>query len=436
MKKKNKQGTQFERKVFNLFKEELEKDRLFVKGEFCKIYHKKGYYSKDRGGNIIFDVSIEVFLPDALDYSFLIVLECKDYNHPIPVDDVEEFFSKLQQVSGANIKGIVVSPNSFQEGAFNFSKSKGIGLIRIIDNSNFKWILNRAVTGIVTYKENENAAYNIQQGLTEEKFVSTQIDFFSFYDSKFTYSARFLFEYLLQSLVEQFGNITSEILVKNENEKYFVPFIPKKDIEDKCQNILDNIGYEVGKVSIEDLLKYLEINFSIVLNFEDNLGHDELGFEILGKINLDPPAIFISKKGNENIHRKKFTIAHEAGHIILEHYNYLSNEHYAENDIDGGGFDSRNLKDIKRLEWQANYFASSLLLPKNNLLVEFYNLIGTLDIKDRGYGPLYVDNQQCNINNYYKITNTLKQEFEVSRKAISIRLKNLNVLNDTTGIYA
>ncbi|RQW78613.1 MAG: ImmA/IrrE family metallo-endopeptidase [Geobacter sp.] len=431
----NNKGIQFEKRVFSLFKEELEKDRLFVKSESCKIYYKKGYFSKDRDKNITFDISIEVFLPGESDYSILIVLECKDYTHPVPVDDVEEFFSKLQQISGANIKGIVVSSNSFQEGAFNFSKSKGIGLARLIDGSKFKWILKRAATGIVTYKEHENAEYNIQQGLTEENFVNNQIDFYGFYNNKFTYSARFLFEYLLQSTLEKFEGI-DDIIVQNDNERYFVPFIPQKDIENKCQAILDNIGYTAGKVSFEDLLKYLETSLGIVFNFEDQLGYDELGFEILGKTNLDQSTIFISKKGNENSQRKKYTITHEVGHIILEHKNYLSKEYYAENDLDGGGFDLINLKDIKRLEWQANYFASSLLIPKNNLLTEFYKLINRLDLKDRGYGALYVDKQQCNLNNFYKITNLLKQEFDVSRKAVSIRLKNLNLLNDPTGFYS
>jgi Zn-dependent peptidase ImmA (M78 family) len=432
---KNSKGIQFEKRVFNLFKEELEKDRLFFKSESCKIHFKKGYFSKDRDKNITFDISIEVFLPGESDYSILIVLECKDYNHPVPVDDVEEFFSKLQQISGANIKGIVVSSNSFQEGSLNFSRSKGIALIRLFDNSNFKWILKRATTGVVTYKEHENAEYNIQQGLTEENFVNNQVDFYSFYNNKFTYSARFLFEYLLMSAIEKF-DIIDNILVQNDNERYFVPFIPQKDIENKCQGILENIGYTTGKVPIEDLIKYLETNFGIVFKFENQLGCDDLGFEILGKANLDEATISISKTGNENAQRKKYTIIHEVGHIILEHKNYLSKEYYAENDADGGGFDLINLKDIKRLEWQANYFASSLLMPKNNFLTAFYNLINRLDIKDRGYGALYVDRQQCNLNNFYKITNSLKQEFDVSRKAISIRLKNLNLLNDPTGFYS
>ena len=218
-------GKEFERKVLNIFREELEHNRLFVKSDFCKIHHRKGYYSKDRNGKIIVDISIEVFLPGESDYSILIVLECKNYNHPVPVDDVEEFFSKLQQISGANVKGIIISSNLFQIGALNYSRSKGIGLVRVFDDNKFKWILTRAVTGIITYKEVENVDYNIREGLTDENYVSTHIDFFSYYDDQYTYSAHFLFNILLNPIIEREGIGINKILVEDK-EEYFVPFIP------------------------------------------------------------------------------------------------------------------------------------------------------------------------------------------------------------------
>ena len=426
-------GKEFERKVLNIFREELEHNRLFVKSDFCKIHHRKGYYSKDRNGKIIVDISIEVFLPGESDYSILIVLECKNYNHPVPVDDVEEFFSKLQQISGANVKGIIISSNLFQIGALNYSRSKGIGLVRVFDDNKFKWILTRAVTGIITYKEVENVDYNIRGGLTDENYVSTHIDFFSYYDDQYTYSAHFPFNILLNPIIEREGIGINKILVEDK-EEYFVPFIPEKEIEDVSQNVLKSIEYKSGVVSIENTIDHVNRNYDILVNFESSLGNDELGFEILGSSNFDPPTILISEKGNENPHRKKFTIAHELGHILLGHKNYLKKEYCVENDIDATGLNLTNLKDIKRLEWQANFFASNLLLPKENFLIEFYHLLDLLDIKNRGYGALYVDRQECNINNYYKITNTLKQIFEVSRKAISIRLKNLKLLNDPSGI--
>lgn len=429
-------GNSFEDKVYKLFKNELEQDRLFIKGENCKIYQKKGYYSRDREKDIIFDISIEVFIPGETDYSLLIIIECKNYNHSVPVDDVEEFFIKLHQISGANIKGIVISPNSFQIGALNFSKSKGIGIARVIDNDNFKWILKRAVSGIVTQKEIQNSEYNISQALSNEDFVSTQIDFFGYVNDNYTYSTKYLFEYLLEYEIEKYEKNKDKLFVQNKENQSYVQFIPKKDIEEVSQKLLSNIRYVAGEVSIDKIIEYLDNSGKIKIQFADSLGYDKLGFEVLGYISFEPPTITISKIANDNEHREKFTIAHELGHLLLEHNRYLTKEYYADNDIEEGGYDIINVKEIKNLEWQANYFASSLILPKDNFLKEFFKILEIEDIKNKGFGALYVDGQQCNIDNYYRVTNKLRHKFSVSRKAISIRLKNLGFLSDATGMYA
>ncbi|MCI5196603.1 MAG: restriction endonuclease [Candidatus Electrothrix sp. AW5] len=125
-----KKGDKLEDQAFVVFDKQIAEGYFFTRREYSKIFQKKGYYSRDREKDIIFDISVEVTLPGQERYSLLFLIECKNYNHRVPVDDIEEFFAKIQQVSGANVKGIVMSTNSFQQGAFNFAKSKGIGLLR------------------------------------------------------------------------------------------------------------------------------------------------------------------------------------------------------------------------------------------------------------------------------------------------------------------
>lgn len=74
-------GDSLESAVYTLFKTEIEADRFFLKKANCKIFRKKGYYSKDRKQKIVFDISIEVYLPDATKYSMLMLIECKRYTH-------------------------------------------------------------------------------------------------------------------------------------------------------------------------------------------------------------------------------------------------------------------------------------------------------------------------------------------------------------------
>jgi hypothetical protein len=88
-------GNAFEDRVFQAIRRELDGDRLGLSPKLAKPFKRKGYYSKDRDDEIVVDISIEVWLPGADHWSFLWVCECKDYSGSIPVDDVEEFKSKL-----------------------------------------------------------------------------------------------------------------------------------------------------------------------------------------------------------------------------------------------------------------------------------------------------------------------------------------------------
>jgi Zn-dependent peptidase ImmA (M78 family) len=88
------------------------------------------------------------------------------------------------------------------------------------------------------------------------------------------------------------------------------------------------------------------------------------------------------------------------------------------------------IKDIMKMEYQANYFASCLLIPKISLSQQFLSIASNLELYDKGYGILYVDNQQCNQDTYYRVTGELMRVYGVSRIAIKIRLKELGFLKE------
>lgn len=427
-------GNRFEEKVFRLLSQELEEGRLLFISDNCKIFRKKGYYSRDRQKNIIVDISIEVYLPDQKNWSVLCVIECKNYNHKVPVDDIEEFNSKLQQIAGVNVKGIIASSYTFQEAALNYAKAKGIGIIRLLDDSNLKWILTRATTGLIKYDKAEKMRFNIFNGLVNESFISDHIDFYGCSGEKFTHSIEQFFEFLL----EGYPNLTrsnqyknNENVVESEKKKEIVvQFISKEEIEETSKKLIDKVNYSTGEVPLNEICEYLKQMNDIQIFYKQSLGYDELGFEILGKVTFEPTIIFISKDGNKNPYRFKFTLAHELGHYCLNHNKYLSFEHYSERDLENENSNIIDLEEIKRMEWQANYFASCLLLPQRHFVSVFVELLKKEGIRNVGFGLLFVDNQACNLINYYKITNQLKSIFRVSRKAIELRLKNLNYLSD------
>lgn len=70
-------------------------------------------------------------------FEILIVIDCKDYKHPVDVKSVEEFIGLVGDVK-AN-KGALVSSNGFTEAAKTRAKNSGINLYRLIDAEDHDW---------------------------------------------------------------------------------------------------------------------------------------------------------------------------------------------------------------------------------------------------------------------------------------------------------
>jgi hypothetical protein len=204
-------GVDFEKRVFSFLEEEIQANRFFARPECCAIFHQKAYYSRDRLTDIVFDVVIEITLLGADVPSMVCLIECKDYDHPVPVDDVEEFFTKVQQVASAKSKAILVSSNSFQRGACEFARSKGIGLLRWFPTSEFKWVLYRSPSTLQISRSLSRDS-NILRGLTEEHYHSHRFDFYCSVRDLFTYSLNDFFVALTSESfdLETLGAIAAE----------------------------------------------------------------------------------------------------------------------------------------------------------------------------------------------------------------------------------
>ena len=124
-------GDNFEARVFEILRTMVISNELPINGNYSKVFRKKEYYSQQRKSNIVVDISVECTLPGEQQPSLYLMVECKDYKHPIPVNDVEEFFAKTQQITGLNVKAIMVTTNVLQEGALNFAITNGIRVMRI-----------------------------------------------------------------------------------------------------------------------------------------------------------------------------------------------------------------------------------------------------------------------------------------------------------------
>jgi hypothetical protein len=190
-------GDAFEKGVYTYLKEELENDRLHVVGRNSEIFSKKSYYSRDRGDNIIVDISIETFVSGASDYSLLTVVECKSYDSPIPVDDIEEFHSKVQQIAGDNVKAIFVTKSALQKSALSYAKSKKMGIIRYMPSDQIKWLAHLMTSANIGGKVSLNQS-EFNSAFLNQNHISYDSGFYAC-DGTYIYGSLF-------SLLKEFLN--------------------------------------------------------------------------------------------------------------------------------------------------------------------------------------------------------------------------------------
>jgi len=204
-----------------------------------------------------------------------------------------------------------------------------------------------------------------------------------------------------------------------------VPYLEREEVESRAVAILSEIEYVSGVVSINSICDYLKVNSTLVVKTNANLPSG-----VLGQIAFGPDIISIDNDQASTNERTRFTLAHELGHYLLEHGKFMARESCHEEDIAIDDFDAIDLKDIRRLEWQANYFASCLLLPKEQFEKEVFWQAQRYELSDRGFGLLYLDDQRCNIDTFHKVTAPLMKMFQVSRTVVKLRLIKLGFLNE------
>lgn len=174
-------GNALENKVFNLLQKELIEGRLGIIPSSAKIFQKKGYYSKEREKDIVVDISIEIWPPEAENYALLWVCECKNYGHSVPVDDLEEFKAKLDQIAGKNVKVVIATRNSFQSGSITYARNQGIGLVRVMPDDQVSWLMHCIISSSVPRQKSLNPR-EFNDALSYEGYQAKERAFFSAYD--------------------------------------------------------------------------------------------------------------------------------------------------------------------------------------------------------------------------------------------------------------
>ncbi|WP_027395417.1 ImmA/IrrE family metallo-endopeptidase [Aquimarina latercula] len=392
-------GDILENKAVRVIEKILNDGLIGIMKEYARVFSKKKYPSNLRGsGDVEFDLTIEIWPPDADQYSMIYFIECKNYNHRVPINEVKKFYADIEETSGINAKAIIISSSPLQKGAFDYATAKGMMVIEGESVDNFK---------IILYKRNneENNIIPIVENTMNNEFL----------DEGVISLAKVVDKQLLSCLVKQETEIS-----------YGIDLLSKEDINAITINELDNfdVSYLIKGygLSVDDLSKYLKAEYDIVIEYfnpEEN--------KYLGTCDIDKKIIGVSKK-LINTPRELFIIAHEFGHFLLHQKLRINQE--LMNSFSDSKYDftiGKNRLENPRhwVEWQANYFSASLLLPKSSIIAKVWQYQGLKQNLD-------FDDIYSNQKKFRKIIERLANHFSVSKTSIMYRLKELNMITDNT----
>lgn len=217
-----------------------------------------------------------------------------------------------------------------------------------------------------------------------------------------------------------------------------VPWLPRETIEGEASKVLSGYGSMIGRplsppIPVEDII---ERYFGLRLSFEDleqRLGRKD----ILGATFVRERRIVIHR-GLLDDHpegRMLFTCAHEAGHWVL-HREFVDE---AERGAVRRSIICRTADARKPVEWQADYFAACLLMPKDALKEAFLQVCGCERLEILNEKNSYPPNPLCfepSAANWPLIASAVCRAggfVNVSKEAMIIRLQQLGMLVNATG---
>ena len=216
----------------------------------------------------------------------------------MPVDDVEEFFVKSQQVGAANSKAIVITSNAFQSGALAFARSKKMGLARYFYPHELKWELRRSASASFgRFDALQNT--DIVSALTQEDYRSAVFDLFMQSPKKSTNALWDFFEDLIVDTDFDKGAFRA-LYNPRGRQPSLVPFLQKLELESLADDVLELVGYEQGYVNLEQICSRHPTAKDLRVERLPLPGGDSPNTP-LGRINFEPLKIELFTLPNLNV---------------------------------------------------------------------------------------------------------------------------------------
>lgn len=380
-------GDYFENLVFKKLKELIKNQDIPGVSRYNEIFLHKQYASKTAPDVMLNpDITIEVYSNSNKEtWSNLLVVECKNHGRKIDNSIYREFVGNLSDYPRSGVRGIMVSSAGFTQQVITLAQSDNIALVVLSEQSDWETIIWRKINSF----EQHQFGHKV---LTGEASTSYPI----------VYSGNSFVT--VSDLLQECGIPMSKAL--------HIPFMEDNVICKKVEDILQNTKYLIKE-------NFIDCCFSLIApNYKFDFV--EMQEDCLGKCDFKEHVITINSSLSK--HRQNFTIAHELGHIAL-HSSIVENLFSIEDrESDKNTIISKSI--YGRMEYQANTFASYLLMPNIPFMAEVNKLFKENWITT---GRLYHDYQPCNILFCNVVVGALSSKFNVSQEAVIVRLKRANL---------
>jgi Zn-dependent peptidase ImmA (M78 family) len=216
-----------------------------------------------------------------------------------------------------------------------------------------------------------------------------------------------------------------------------VPQLSSNDIELKAEEVIEffdrSLLSSYKPTPIRDFALKTKQQFGIEFRTDLDLGFSSPGRKCLGKFRIKPRAIFVdaSLDGTE---RFPFVLAHEYAHLVLHRKIDPLKSGYSTSSIDDTEFDFATGKKILMsprdwIEWQANRFASAILMPRRTFSGALIDYHKSQNIR-RNIGIVVVNKTQTSQNELRITVSHLAIVYGVNRTNVECRLRDLELLQD------
>ena len=223
------------------------------------------------------------------------------------------------------------------------------------------------------------------------------------------------------------------VTLKRE-QLFVVPYLKTEEIEAKANeltsDIVEGLLSKIRNEWLNPAADYSVNPFEICRRLGLKNESIKMDDSLLGRFVPSEHVIQLNTSVSDYYPRYRFTMAHELGHHVL-HSQFF--EDSGTKSVQETEFTlSLGASQQQRLEIQANLFASCLLMPQK-LVAALYGFLFNIFVTQKygdSFHPLYYSEKQSETwPSYNDIVRNMARILDVSEEALTIRLKDLNLMN-------